>query len=81
MAACITNPNNLDVLLHYHVSPCAHPRADAPAVKEATGMLLHFGLLEKDDRHFRTTAKGKFYIEHLLKQPFPVETFTIPEVA
>lgn len=80
MAACITNPNNLEVLLHCHVSSSPHPRWDAPAVKEAIKMLLHFGLIVQNDRHFDTTPKGAFYIQHLLKQPFPVETYTIPEV-
>lgn len=74
----IQTPNNLEVLLHYHTTPQIHPRHDAPAVKSAVEMLLAEGLLQRDDRLYTTTDKGKFYLDHLLSRPFPVRTFSIP---
>ena len=78
--ACIKTPSDLEILLHCHTSPCVHPRASAPAVIDGISRLVAYGLIERVDRHYGTTTKGKFYIEHLLKQPFPVEIYTIPEV-
>lgn len=77
---CIQTPSDLELLLHCHVSPQVHPRADAPAIIDGTRRLVDAGLIERMDRHYGTTEKGKFYIAHLLKQPFPVVTFCIPEV-
>lgn len=71
-------PNNLEVLLHFHVSPSVHPRIDAMAVKEAITELREAGMIQPSDRSYTTTDKGKFYIEHLLAVPFPVRTFYIP---
>lgn len=78
--ACIRTPSDLEVLIHCHVSPTVHPRASAPAIIDGISRLCAYGLIEKDDRHYTTTQKGKFYLEHLLKQPFPVEIYSIPEV-
>lgn len=75
---CIGSPSSLEVLLHMHVSPSPHPRSDAMAVKHAISDLLEAGMIQRDDRHYTTTDKGKFYIEHLLSIPFPVRTFSIP---
>lgn len=77
---CIHTPNNLEVLLHYHVTPTKHPRFEAPAVEEAIEELYQEGLIVNDGKSYRSTAKGKFYIEHLLRQPYPVTVFSIPEV-
>lgn len=76
----ISTVNSLEVLLHCHVSNSPHPRAEAPAVKEAIRALSFEGMIEPFDRHHVTTDKGTFYIKHLLKQPFPVVAFSIPEV-
>ena len=78
--ACIQTPSDLELLLHCHVSPSVHPRASAPAIIYGTSRLVAAGMIERDDRHYTTTEKGKFYIAHLLKQPFPVITFAIPEI-
>lgn len=76
----IRTPSNLEVLLHCHVSPESHPRTDAPAVKDAIEYLLDEGMISLYDHTFTTTAKGQFYIAHLMKVPFPVTTYEIPEV-
>lgn len=75
---CIKTPSDLELLIHCHVSPSVHPRATAPAIVDGTTRLLNYGLIERVDRHYTTTPRGKFYLEHLLKQPFPVETYVIP---
>ena len=56
-----------------------HPRSSAPSVIQSIQMLQEAGLIERDDRHYTTTAKGKFYLDHLLSIPFPERTFHIPE--
>jgi hypothetical protein len=77
---CISTPSNLEILIHCHCVPGPHPRLDAPAVSEGINLLVTNGMITPSGDHFDTTKKGQFYLEHLLKQPFPVETFTIPEV-
>lgn len=37
----MVTPNDIEVLLHYHVSPMPCPRATAPTVIHATTMLLN----------------------------------------
>lgn len=78
--ACIQTPNNLDVLMHCHVSPTPHPRAGAPAVEDALEFLYQEGLIECVGGNYNTTKKGRFYLEHLLRQPFPETVFCIPVV-
>ncbi|QBJ04477.1 hypothetical protein HOV23_gp096 [Pseudomonas phage Lana] len=77
---CIQTPNDLELLIHCHVSPDVHPRADAPAIIKGTSRLVTAGMIRLDNNVYTTTAKGAFYLRHLLKQPFPVETYEIPEV-
>lgn len=78
--ASIQSPSNLELLLHCHVSPAEHPRMEAPAIQAGIRYLSAQGLIEPYDRTYQTTAKGKFFIEHLMKVPFPEVTFSIPEV-
>lgn len=77
----IRTPSNLEVLIHCYVSPEPHPRRDAPAVKEALYYLHANGLIDQALGLPKVTDKGKFYIKHLLSQPFPVESYAIPEAA
>ena len=73
------SPCALEVLIHCHTSPMIHPRSSAPSVIQSIQMLQEAGLIERDDRHYTSTAKGKFYLDHLLSIPFPERTFHIPE--
>lgn len=68
----------LNVLIHYHITQQVHPQANMPAVQEATHRLESQGLIERVDRHYETTPKGEFFLEHLLSVPFPVEVYAIP---
>ena len=68
----MTTPNDIDVMLHYYASPTIHPRADAPAVREATEMFVREGLLEPEgSHHYNATDKGAAWISMLLRVPFP----------
>jgi hypothetical protein len=80
-------PSNMEVFLHCHYSREEHPRAHAPAVRDALVYLEHQGMIERrkdqgDDSQpmYKTTARGQFYLEHILNVPFPVEvnTYAIP---
>ena len=77
---CIWSPNNLEVLIHCHCSGSVHPRIDAPAVMDAIKILSAEGLIIQSDRHYVTTDKGKFYLDHLLSIPFPIQEYRIPEI-
>ena len=78
----MTTPNDIDVMLHYHVSPHPHERVHAPAVQEAINMFVKNGMLRpsKDNggSGFCVTTKGQVWIDMLLATPFPVERFVDP---
>ena len=87
--------NDIQVLLHFHVSPEQHPRSYAPAVKDATEMLLKEGMImAREDQSgfaadgssatlYETTVRGRAYVEMLKHTPFPVcvwmDPRTIPD--
>lgn len=79
MRNCIVSPSNLELLLHCHVSPEQHPRLEAKAIKGGLEYLQGHGMIERYDRTWTTTEKGKFYIEYILSIPFPEQSFRIPE--
>ena len=83
-------PNQLEVLLHYHVSPTTHPRSGAPAVLEAVEWGIREGLLEPAVQGVhplpeapmrgphQTTAKGAALVQMLCDTPLPVKQFVDP---
>lgn len=72
----IHSPNNIEVLLHYHTTPEPHPRIDAPAVKEATEMLLRVECIKPSmPGRFNTTPKGKAWVEALCNVELPQEAY------
>lgn len=76
----IGTPNALDILLHYYCSSTPRPRRDAPAVRDATNYLVNQYMLAGAGEAgvYKVTAKGAYYVQHLLAIPFPVEVWTIP---
>ena len=65
-------PNDIDVLLHYHVSPILHPRFGSTAVEEATKHFLRDGILEHaGGDYYATTARGRAWVEMILRVPYP----------
>lgn len=77
-APTIRTPCILEALIHCFVTGLPHPRGDAPAVKQALHYLHDHGLISQPHGAPRVTEKGRFYLEHLLAQPFPVESYAIP---
>lgn len=81
--------NDIQVLLHFHVSPEPYPRANAPAVQDAIKMFLKEGMIvERDEQSglgmaYDTTIRGRAYVEMLKHTPFPVcvwmDPRTIPD--
>ena len=87
--------NDIQVLLHFHVSPEQHPRSFTPAVKDATAMLLKEGMIVvRGDQSgfdtdgssaplYETTIRGMAFVEVLKHTPFPVcvwmDPRTIPD--
>lgn len=74
-------PSDIEVLIHCHASGGPHPRADAPAVREAIRMFLEAELIEQltaDPTTYTTTDGGKLLIEELCRTPFPIKKWTMP---
>jgi len=77
----IHTPNDLEVLLHYYVSPTPHPRLTASAVQESISRFLTNGILEKSDvwdSGYTVTNRGKAWLEMLLATPYPVYVWADP---
>ena len=66
-------PNDLEILIHFHVSPAIHPRSDAPAVQESISMLLRHRLIIERDDTYRTTPKGSAHIKQIMNLQYPTE--------
>lgn len=66
-------PCELEVLMHYYVSPAVFPRITSPAVKETVFHFLADDILETSDKEdiYRVTAKGKAFIRMILDTPYP----------
>ena len=71
-------PNDIEILIHYHCCPSEHPRADAPAVKEAIAQFLVDGILVKSesyDNSYDTTAKGCAWLKCILSVEYPKQAW------
>lgn len=65
-------PNEINVLLHYHVCPEQHPRANSPAVVDATQKFLIDGIFDSTGSgRITTTDKGKAFVQMLCETPYP----------
>lgn len=66
-------PNDIEILIHCYVSPSAHPRYDAPAVKDSIGKMVQMGLLAYTGLNiFNTTAKGEAHIKQICNLALPI---------
>lgn len=70
-------PNDIDVLLHYHVSSAAHPRITSSAVQDSIEMLIADEMLVKNEKNglIDTTARGKAHVRQLCNLPYPTQVF------
>jgi len=64
-------PNDIEVLIHHHVSGTIHPRATAPAVNEAICRFVHDDILRVDGAHLTTTPRGAALVRALCRTPYP----------
>ena len=74
-------PNDLEILIHCHVSPTPHPRIDAPAVVQALDDLVECDLIIKHkgcDGVYSTTDRGKAHIEVLCNMSLPEKKWIDP---
>ena len=77
-------PNDIEVLLHCHVSPQPHPRNNAPAVQAAIACFMRDELIEpivdcpqrEGQEIYITTAKGKALVAKLCATPSHVAPAT-----
>ena len=69
-------PNDIEILIHCHVSPSDHPRMRAPAVKETYAVFEESGMIEKTDGgYYRTTERGRAHVEVLCSTPWPTQAW------
>lgn len=73
-------PNDIEVLIHCHVSPTVHPRHEAPAVKRSILWMLDKEIIKQCSyaNQYRTTGKGKALIKMLCDTPIPKKCFVDP---
>lgn len=66
-------PVQIEVLLHYYVSPNPHPRKCTSAVDDATSWLKNNGLIElgHESGVYKTTSRGDALVSMLCSTPFP----------
>jgi hypothetical protein len=74
----IHSPLKLEILLQCYT--LAHPdfNREAPAVREALSYLHNHSMIDRMDFP-KVTDKGEAYIKHILKVPFPVQRWEIPD--
>jgi hypothetical protein len=80
-------PNDLDVLIHYHVSVEPHPHSTSPAVKDTTLRYVKDGVFKErvipgsaafTTSQYSLTEKGKAFLQLILATPYPMPTWTDP---
>lgn len=78
-------PLQIDILLNYYTTPVEYGRADdnfgAPAVQEAINWMIGANLLENCKSElgsYRTTDRGKAYVDGLCNMPLPVQKWYVP---
>jgi len=67
-------PNDIEILIHCHVSPAQHPRYGSPAVGQSLHTLEKNGLIERyaeDKGSYITTDRGRAHVNVLCLTPWP----------
>ena len=66
-------PNDLDVLIHYYVSPTKHPRFEAPAVQDAISRWVSNNCMQwlEEENTYVCTPRGNAHMCQLLSVPLP----------
>ena len=73
-------PNDIEVLLHYYVSPERHPREHAQAVSETIAWFIRMEILKesKNSSGYEVADRGLVFIKMLLATPMPERSWTDP---
>jgi hypothetical protein len=71
-------PYELEILLHYYVSPAPFARITAPAFLGAVGGLIGDDLLQLDEGGYHVTDKGLAFVRMVLATPLPEQEWTDP---
>lgn len=75
-------PSNIEVLLHYHCSPYAHPREDAPDGQDFIQHALELRVLEEKtpsregNSQYALTPLGRAWVQALCRTALPRPSFT-----
>ena len=65
-------PNDIEILIHCHVSPTPHPREGDSAVRESLNNFVWHELIRIDiNGIYRTTERGAAHLEQLCDMPLP----------
>ena len=65
-------PSDIEVILHFHVSPAPHPRQHAPAVQDAIIYCVDEGLLKEDiPGCYSPTPKGTAWVKMICATQYP----------
>lgn len=69
---------HLEILFHYHITSSGFPRQSETIDDYIKALKYHELIIEcgEDLASYKTTEKGKFYIEMLLSTPFPTQTIS-----
>lgn len=72
-------PNEINVLLHYHVCIEEHPRVNARAIEKAIKFWISHGVFTEDGMGvIKVTEKGRTLVEMLCSTPLPVMSWKDP---
>ena len=67
-------PIKLDILLHCHISPTAHPQYDSPAFRVELQNLMEEDIVRSTSKEniFALTQKGEAWLRLILETPMPI---------
>ena len=76
------SPVSVQVLLHHYYSPEPYQPADAPATIQAIDKWEQEGMLQRGERDgtecWLVSRRGEFWIEMLLRTPYPIQVWCDP---
>ena len=76
------SPSDIDVLIHYYVSPKPHPRESTPAITSAIKRYLNDNILKINtvsDSGYNVTEKGAVWLHIILNVPYPKQVWSDKE--
>lgn len=73
----LKTPLIAEALLRQYYAPGSNANV-SKTVEDALIYLNKHGLIDRSDKVAAVTAKGEFFIKHILAVPFPVEAYVIP---